>query len=793
MDIRERIKNEILYFDGGTGTMLQDMGLQPGELPETWNITHADKIISLHKAYLEAGANIIKTNTFGANSLKFDNLEEIITSAVKNARTAAEGYDAYIALDIGSLGKLLKPIGDLEFERAVGIFAETVKIGVNAGADLILIETMNDSYETKAAVLAAKENSNLPIFVTTVYDENAKLMTGANPQAMVALLEGLGVDAIGLNCSLGPKQMKHIVPILAENASVPVIVNPNAGLPRTENGKTVYDVDSEEFSDIMVEIVEAGASIVGGCCGTTPEFIKKTVEKTKQISFNPIVAKNKTLVSSYTHAVEIGVSPILIGERINPTGKSKFKEALRQNNMDYILNEGLAQQDKGVQILDVNVGLPEIDEVAMIKSAIYELQSVIDLPLQIDTVDITAMEQAMRLYNGKPLVNSVNGKEKNMKEVFPLIAKYGGVVIALTIDEDGIPETVDGRIRIAKKIVKTAESYGIDKKDIIVDPLAMTISSDTNSANVTLETVKQLHDMGLKTSLGVSNISFGLPNRDFVTSTFFAMALQNGLNCAIMNPYSQEMMKVYYCFNALTNRDENCCNYIDFCSTAVTQTVTSVPVASEKKSDINDNEPLKKAIVKGLKEQASSVTAEMLKTMPPLELINSQIIPALDTVGKGFEKKTVFLPQLLMSAEAAKASFDVVKASMPNKDGSSKGRIILATVKGDIHDIGKNIVKVLLQNYGFDVIDLGKDVPPESVCEIAVKENISLVGLSALMTTTVPSMEETIKQLKIAKPECKVVVGGAVLTQEYADMIGADYYAKDAMETVRFAENFFGV
>lgn len=793
MNIRERIKNEILYFDGGTGTMLQDMGLQPGELPETWNITHADKIIALHRAYLEAGANIIKTNTFGANSFKFDNLEEVIASAVKNARKAAEGYDAYIALDIGSLGKLLKPIGDLEFERAVEVFAEAIKIGVKAGADLILIETMNDSYETKAAVLAAKENSTLPIFVTTVYDENAKLMTGANPQAMVALLEGLGVDAIGLNCSLGPKQMKHIVPMLVENASVPIIVNPNAGLPRTENGKTVYDVDAEEFSDIMVEIVKAGAGIIGGCCGTTPEFIRKTVEKTKQIPFKPINIKNKTLVSSYTHAVEIGLSPILIGERINPTGKSKFKEALRQNNMDYILNEGLAQQDKGVQILDVNVGLPEIDEVKMIKSAVYELQSVIDLPLQIDTVDITAMEQAMRLYNGKPLVNSVNGKEKNMKEVFPLIAKYGGVVIALTIDEDGIPETVEGRIRIAKKIVETAKSYGIDKKDIIVDPLAMTISSDTNSANITLQTVKQLHDMGLKTSLGVSNISFGLPNRDFVTSTFFAMALQNGLNCAIMNPYSQEMMKVYYCFNALTNKDENCCNYIDFCSTVVTQTTVSASVSSVKKSDIDDSEPLKKAIIKGLKEQSSTITSEMLKTMSPLELINSQIIPALDTVGKGFEEKTVFLPQLLMSAEAAKASFDVVKASMPNKDGSSKGRIILATVKGDIHDIGKNIVKVLLQNYGFDVIDLGKDVPPELVCETAIKNDISLVGLSALMTTTVPSMEETIKQLKTVKPECKVIVGGAVLTQEYADMIGADYYAKDAMETVRFAESFFKV
>ncbi len=791
MNIRERMKNEILYFDGGTGTMLQDMGLQSGELPETWNLKYPERIIALHRAYIEAGANIIKTNTFGANSLKFDNLEEIVTAAIQNAHKANTKHNAYIALDIGPVGKLLKPIGDLEFEKAVELFAEPIRIGVKAGIDLILIETMNDAYETKAAVLAAKENANVPIFVTTVYDENAKLMTGANPQAMVALLEGLGVDAIGMNCSLGPQQMKNIVPLLFECASVPLIVNPNAGLPHTENGKTVYDVNADEFSDIMVEIVQNGGHIIGGCCGTTPEFIRKTIEKTKDLSPLPVTYKNTTLVSSYTHAVEIGNSPTLIGERINPTGKKKFKEALRQNDMDYILNEGLAQQDKGVQILDVNVGLPEIDEVAMIRSAVYELQSVIDLPLQIDTVNITAMEQAMRLYNGKPLVNSVNGKVKNMKEVFPLVAKYGGVVIALTIDESGIPETADGRIEIAKRIIETAKTYDIDKKDIIVDPLAMTISSDTNSANVTLETVKRLHEMGLKTSLGVSNISFGLPHREFVTSTFFAMALQNGLDCAIMNPYSQEMMKVYYCFNALTNRDENCCRYIDFCSTVVTQTVTTT--ATGTKTDIEDTEPLKKAIIKGLKEQSSVLTAEMLKNIAPLDLINTQIIPALDVVGKGFEEKTVFLPQLLMSAEAAKASFDVVKSAMPNKDGSSKGRIILATVKGDIHDIGKNIVKVLLQNYGFDVIDLGKDVPPEVVCETAVRENITLVGLSALMTTTVPSMEETIKQLRIVKPGCKVVVGGAVLTQEYADMIGADYYAKDAMETVRFAESYFNI
>lgn len=790
MKITELIKNETVYFDGGMGTLLQQKGLQPGELPETWNLLHPDIITDIHRSYFGAGANIVKTNTFGANSLKFDNLEEIVTAAVDNANKARQGFDkTYVALDIGPLGKMLRPLGDMDFEHAVEIFSETVKIGAKLDVDLILIETMNDSYETKAAVLAAKENSDLPIFVTTVYDENAKLMTGATPQAMVALLEGLGVDALGLNCSLGPKQMKNIVPMLVNSASIPVIVNPNAGLPRSENGQTVYDVDADEFSDIMAEIVEGGARIVGGCCGTTPEFIRKTVEKTKGIQPKPIEFKHTTLVSSYTHAVEIGPSPILIGERINPTGKSKFKEALRQKNMDYILNEGIAQQEKGVQILDVNVGLPEIDEVEMIKNAVFELQSVIDLPLQIDTVDVAAMEQAMRIYNGKPLVNSVNGKAKNMKEVFPLIQKYGGTLIALTIDEDGIPETVEGRVSIAKNIIETAKSYGIDKKDIVVDPLAMTISSDTNSANITLEAIKQINALGVKTSLGVSNISFGLPNRDFVTSTFFAMALQNGLSCGIMNPYSQEMMKVYYCFKALTNRDENCCDYIDFCSTVVTQTVASAPT-SGKSLESSDSEPLKKAIIKGLKDQAAAVTAELLKTMSPLELIDSQIIPALDIVGKGFEEKTVFLPQLLMSAEAAKSSFDVVKASMPS-GGSGKGIIILATVKGDIHDIGKNIVKVLLENYGYEVVDLGKDVPPELVCKTAVEQDINLIGLSALMTTTVPSMEETIKQLRIAKPGCKVLVGGAVLTQEYADMIGADFYAKDAMESVRYAEQYF--
>ena len=794
MNILEKIKTSITYFDGGMGTMLQDRGLAPGELPELWNISHRDVIIDIHRQYYASGCNILKANTFGANRLKFDNLEEIITAAIDNAKEARSEFDGdrYIAYDIGSLGKMLKPLGDLEFEDAVSLFADGIKIAVKCGVDLILIETMNDSYETKAAVLAAKENSDLPIFVTCVYDENAKLMTGADPAAMVAMLEGLGVDAVGMNCSLGPEQMVKIVPKIVSEASIPVIVNPNAGLPKSVNGKTVYDVDAEMFSDIMVDIVNEGATVIGGCCGTTPEFIKKTVEKTKDLPFKLPEKKNHTVVSSYTHAVKIGHVPILIGERINPTGKSKFKEALRENNLDYILNEGITQQDAGADILDVNVGLPEIDEVEMMINVVTELQAVTDLPLQLDTVDPIAMEKSMRIYNGKPLVNSVNGKPESMSAIFPLVKKYGGVVIALTIGKKGIPETAEGRYEIAKNIVEEAERWGIDRCQIVVDPLAMTISSDTTSANVTLESIKIIEErLGVHTSLGISNISFGLPNRDFVTSTFFAIAMQNGLDCAIMNPFSFEMMKIYHCYKALKNMDENCVEYINYASNITAQNVSTNTAKSADSSD-STADPLKHAIIKGLKEKAGAIAAQLVREVDPLVVVNEQIIPALDTVGKGFEEKTVFLPQLLMSADAAKAAFESVKAALSNTDQPSKGTIILATVKGDIHDIGKNIVKVLLSNYGFDVIDLGKDVPPEAVRDCAVENNIKLVGLSALMTTTVPSMEETIKLLREAGLDTKVVVGGAVLTQEYADMIGADYYAKDAMETVRYAEELFG-
>ncbi len=783
MNILQKIRNGITYVDGGAGTLLQSWGLQAGELPEMWNLTNPDKIIKMHRLYLEAGAEIITACTFGANRLKFDNLEEIITSAIKNARTACEGYDAYIALDVGPLGKMLEPLGDLPFEEAVAIFSETVKIGAKAGADLILIETINDAYEAKAALLAAKESCDLPVFVTTVYDENQKLMTGADPVSMVALLEGLGADAIGMNCSLGPRQMKEIVPILAKYASVPIIVNPNAGLPRSENGKTVFDVDAEEFSDIMCEIVADGATIIGGCCGTTPEHIRLTVEKTKALPFRLPEKKNHTLVSSYTHAVEIGEIPVIIGERINPTGKKRFKEALRENDINYILNEAIAQNKKGVSVLDVNVGLPEINESEMMERVIRCVQTVIDLPLQIDTVNIEAMEKAMRIYNGKAMINSVNGKKESMDAVFPLIKKYGGVAIAVTLDESGIPDTAEGRIEIAEKIIARASEYGIDKKDIIVDPLAMAVSSDSRSANITLEAVKKLNGKGIKTSLGVSNISFGLPNRADINSVFYTMAMQCGLNCAIINPFSEEMMKAWHCFMALKGYDSNCSDYIEFAS--------ALSPEASKPSVQTADVTLEQSIIKGLKEQSGTLAAKALETVSPMEIIDGMIIPALNTVGKGFEEKKVYLPQLLMSAEAAKQAFEAVKSAIPSGQ-SKKGKIVIATVKGDIHDIGKNIVKVLLENYGYDVIDLGKDVAPEAVAEAVKNNGVKLVGLSALMTTTVPAMEETIRLLRAEAPECRVMVGGAVMTNEYAEMIGADSFSPDAMGAVRFAETLFG-
>lgn len=796
MSILELLKNRIIFFDGGTGTLLQEKGLQAGELPELWNIEKKQILIEIHKNYFEAGSDIVLTNTFGANCIKLQgisySIEQIITAAVENAKQAAKqcchNKKGYVALDIGPTGKLLQPLGDLSFEAAYEAFQQMAVAGEKAGADMIVIETMSDIYETKAAVLAAKENTNLPVFVTVVFDEKGKLLTGSDIACVVSVLEGLGVDAIGMNCGLGPHQMLSLAEQMLCYCSVPVIVKPNAGLPRSENGKTVFDVTPEEFAHEMVKIVDKGACIVGGCCGTTPAHIKALYQCCKNKKPLPIVPKNKTLAASYTHSVEIGKTPVIVGERINPTGKSRFKQALREKDFDYILREGFSQQQKGAHILDVNVGLPDIDEIDMLVTVIKQLQSVIDLPLQIDTSNTVAMEKALRIYNGKAVINSVNGKKESMEAVFPLVKKYGGVVIGLTLDENGIPATAEERFEIAQKIVKTAESYGISSKDIIIDVLAMTISSDQYSAIETLKALNMVKQkLNVKTILGVSNISFGLPQREIITANFYTMALQNGLDAGIINTNSDIIMQSYYAYKALAGLDDNCMDYIN-------QYGGQAPTVKTTTNTSSDDISLGIAIEKGLKERAKQAAEQKLENTQPLTIINEELIPALDHVGKGFEKGTVFLPQLLMSAEAAKFAFEAIKLHM-NKNGvvqNKKDKIILATVKGDIHDIGKNIVKVLLENYSYDVVDLGKDVSPEKIVETALSQNIKLIGLSALMTTTVTNMEETIKQLKQKKPDCKIVVGGAVLTQEYADNIGADHYAKDAMATVYYAQKILG-
>ena len=793
--LRERLGKELLYFDGGMGTLLQERGLQPGELPETWNLLHAEEIREIHRKYIEAGSDIVLTNTFGANALKFHDdaysLEEIVNAAVGHVKAAAEqagnGRRIYTALDIGPTGKLLKPMGDLDFETAYEAYKEVMIYGEKAGADLIHIETMSDTYELKAAVLAAKENTSLPVFATTIFDERGKLLTGADVPSVVALLEGLRVDAFGINGGMGPEQMIPILEQITKYSSLPVIVKPNAGLPKQKNGQTYYDVSPEEFAEVMKKIVEMGAVVIGGCCGTTPDHIKAMADACRMIPIKPVEKKNFTMVSSYGQSVFLGTGSKIIGERINPTGKKRFKQALKEHDLDYILREGITQQDNGAHILDVNVGLPDIDEPALMKEVVQELQSVTSLPLQIDTVDVEAMEGALRIYNGKAMVNSVSGKQESMDKVFPLIQKYGGVVIGLALDENGIPADAEGRVQVAKKIIAEAAKYGIEKKDIVIDALAMTISSEPEGAKITLETLRRLRDeVGVCTVLGVSNISFGLPSRPIVNSIFYTMAMQNGLSVGIINPGSEDMMKAWYAFHALMALDSNCEKYI--ARYAQQPGTTPVQAAGGKHTMT-----LQSAIERGLKEEASSITAELAEQKDALDIINEELIPALNNVGEGFEKGTVFLPQLLMSAESAKSAFAVLKERMDQSGEvqEKKGKVILATVKGDIHDIGKNIVKVLLENYSFDVIDLGKDVPPEKVVETVLEQDVHLVGLSALMTTTVVSMEETIRQLREKAPDCLVMVGGAVLNQEYADMIGADFYGKDAMQSVHYAQKVF--
>lgn len=822
MNILDYMQEHLLYLDGGMGTLLQEAGLVPGEYPERWNLAHPEIIQKIQKSYFEAGSHVVATNTFGANALKFthEELAEIIAAAVQNAKIARDKAAApqpkYIALDIGPCGKLLKPYGDLAFEDAVSLFAEVVRLGAANGVDLIYIETMSDSYETKAALLAAKENCKLPVFVSNAYGEDGKLMTGASPAAMVAMAEGMGADAIGANCSLEPKQMQGVVAELLANASIPVLLKPNAGLPQETDGKAVYGTLPDEFAADMAAYIRQGVHIVGGCCGTTPAYIQKIVALSRALTPVPLTDKGITCVSSYTHAIKFDRQPLLIGERINPTGKKRFKQALKEHDIDYILQEGIRQQECGVHILDVNVGLPEIDEPAMLKETVEELQAVIDLPLQIDTSDAAAMEAALRTYNGKAMINSVNGKEESMRAIFPLVKKYGGLVVALTLDDSGIPKTAEGRVAIAEKILACAEAYGISKKDIIFDTLAMTVSAEPDAAMETLKALRLIKEkLRCHTSLGVSNVSFGLPKRDAINAAFYTCALENGLSAAIMNPYAQDMMKSYYAFRALHQMDENCSDYIGFVSSlpeaAAAQTAPSAGGSSSPDSAQTGNRTgsqsavtpaaaasgayasaLQRAIAKGLREQAAELTEQMLADTEPLQIIQDEIIPALDIVGQGFEEKRVYLPQLLMAAEAAKASFEKIKARMSDEHTASKCPVVIATVHGDIHDIGKNIVRLLLENYGFEVIDLGKDVAPQEILDAVLRHHAPAAGLSALMTTTVPAMQETIALLKEQAPWCKVVVGGAVLNQEYADRIGADRYAKDAMETIRYADKVDG-
>ena len=797
MNIRQYMSNNIVYLDGGMGTLLQSRGLGAGELPERWNISHPDIITEIHTDYFNAGSNIVSTNTFGANILKYDmdELTLIVHSAIDNVRRAislsTSTQPKWVALDIGPIGRMLQPYGDMSLEEAIEIFATTVRIGVEYGVDLVYIETMNDSYETKAAVLAVKENCDLPVFVSNAYSDDDKLMTGASPEAMVAMLEGLGVDAIGVNCSYGPTKSASVIEQYLKHASIPVIMKPNAGLPEVVDGKTVFDLSPKQFAQEVARCVDAGVRICGGCCGTTPEYIGQLVKCSEGIKPKVISKKNRTVVSSYTHAVAIENAPILIGERINPTGKPRFKEALRNGDIDYILREGISQQEKGVHILDVNVGLPEIDEEAVLEKVVSELQGVVDLPLQIDTSSVDAMARALRIYNGKPMLNSVNGKQESMDSIFPLAKKYGAVIIALTLDESGIPATAEGRVDIARKILDNASRWGIAKEDIVFDPLAMTVSADASAGVQTLRAVRMLRDIGCHVSLGVSNVSFGLPNRDLINSTYFTMALQEGLSMAILNPHSIDMMRAYYAYLALVGLDDNFSNYVDFASSIATTTTVATKVENTLKEE--GDSPLQYAILKGLKEQAGTLTESMLESVPPLEIVNSHIIPALDKVGQSFEKKITYLPQLLMSAEASQVAFEKIKSKMSGQNSINKCTFVLATVEGDIHDIGKNIVKLLLQNYGYDVIDLGKNVPPMTIVDTIVDTHAPLVGLSALMTTTVPSMQESIRLIRERAPWCKVVVGGAVLTQEYADKIGADKYAKDAMATVRYAEQIYEI
>ncbi|MCR5565804.1 MAG: homocysteine S-methyltransferase family protein [Clostridiales bacterium] len=800
MTFMELLKKGPFFLDGGFGTLVQKAGLKPGEAPESWNLTHPEEVTKIHRAYFEAGSNMVACNTFGVHPERYSlkECEEMIRAAVICAEQArAESYasqERFIALDVGPCGKLLKPLGPLDFEDAVKGFAEVVRIGASYGVDCIFLETMNDGAETRAALLAAKENCDLPVLVSNAYGVDGKLMTGGSPESVVAMLEGLGADAVGVNCSLGPDALAPIVERYLAVASVPVLMKPNAGLPQEKDGKTYYNVGPEEFSAQIAALVPKGLRIMGGCCGTTPEYIAALKQAVGgQVPPAP-VKKERTVIASRGCALELGKDPVIIGERINPTGKKRLRKALEEGDMAYVLNEAISQEERGAEVLDVNVGTPGVDEPALLAQAVQELQAVTDLPLQLDTADAAAMERALRVYNGKAMINSVNGKQEVMDAVFPLVKKYGGVLVALTLDEEGIPATAEGRLAIAERILKEAGKYGIESKDILFDTLTMTVSADGTAAQVTLDALRMIREKtGCGTVLGVSNVSFGLPEREVLGSAFLTMALERGLSAAIMNPLNDRMMGAMISFRTLTGRDENCGAYIRFAGELPAMQAVSPAAPAAAGAKETGAKGLRRAVVKGLCREAGSLAREALAAgQDGLELVKNEIIPALDEVGQGFEAKKLFLPQLMMSAEAAEAAFREIKEKTAGQaEGQpSKGRVVIATVKGDIHDIGKNIVRLLLENYGFEVTDLGKDVAPETVLEAVERLHAPVCGLSALMTTTVAAMAETVALLHERAPWCRVMVGGAVLTEEYAKEIHADGYGRDAMAAVRLAEQF---
>ncbi|HHT77532.1 MAG TPA: dihydropteroate synthase [Clostridiaceae bacterium] len=805
--LRETLGKELLVFDGAMGSQLHIKGIRPGERPEDANIDHAEWIVDIHSEYLESGANCILTNTLGANRYHLEDssysVKEVIDAAISNAHKAIEIEKArcnrlgihrntYMFYNIGPIGQLLQPMGTLSFDEAYSLFKDQVLIAKDQ-ADAVLIETMSDTLEIKAAILAIKENSDLPIFASMTFDENQRTLTGASPLTAVTILEGLGVDCLGVNCSLGPKELEPIVMEILSIATIPVIVEPNAGLPVYANNQTTYNVSMEEFAKYIKRFVDAGVSCFGGCCGTTPEYIRQCLSLIEDRTVARRSVRKKTRVASGIDCVTLGEKTIVCGERLNPTGKKKLKEALLAQRIDAVLQEGLSQVKAGAHILDVNVGVPGIDEAVTMKKVVYALQEVLSVPLQIDSSSPLVLEQACRQYNGKPLINSVNGKVAVMDEVFPIVKKYGGVVIGLTLDEDGIPETTEKRIEIAKRIVDCAEKYGIDRSDIVIDCLCLTVSAQQDAADKTLEAITYMtREMGLCTVLGLSNISFGLPNRLLINQAYLLMALQAGLSMPIMNPLEKPLMDSIDAFEVLSGHDVASSVYVDKHAAdqvhiAGSQHIAKTSIELEARIDDEDSS-LTQIIVAGRKGAAvDRVRFELVKS-DPMQIINEQIIPALGEVGNRYEKGTIFLPQLISSAETAKLAFvEINNEIAKSSTGPKRGPVVIATVEGDVHDIGKNIVKVVLESYGFDVVDLGKDVPVQRVVEAFKTYHPKLIGLSALMTTTVVYMDATIKALKKEGCDCPIMVGGAVLTADVARDVGADYYAKDAMESAAIA------